>query len=211
MESLLNEVVVCLLKGALAEKEYRAAQERTRLDQVERERRQAIVKQQEREERARVKRLEQLVAAAEHHKRLTAFAAELRDAVGDVEPSSELGRWLKWIDEYIDGADVFSRYRDRQPSLTLYYCVSVYEADGIMKNGFQGKGPAYGEDQEMPASVVLTDVPMEGVYGGTVCVIIDVPEETALPYESRLSDKSYRRFRMPSDIVNGFGRRLASD
>ena len=211
MESLLNEVVVCLLKGALAEKEYRAAQERARLEQVERERRQAIVKQRAREERARVKRLEQLVAAADHHKRLTAFAAELRDAVGDVEPSSELGRWLKWVDEYVDDADVFSRFRDRQPSLTLYYCASVYEADGIVKNGFQGKEPAYGEDQELPASVVLTDVPMEGVYGGTVCVTIDVPEETALPYESALNDKSYRRFRMPADIVNRFDRRLASE
>ena len=37
-----------------------------------------------------------------------------------------------------------------------------------------------------PASVVLTVVPMEGFYGGTVCVLIDVPEETALPYEERV-------------------------
>ena len=211
MESLLNEVVVGLLKGALAEQEYRAAQERAHLEQVERDRRHAIVKERAREERARVKRLEQLVAAASHHKRLTAFASELRDAVGDVESSSELGRWLKWVDEYVDDADVFSRFRDRQPSLPLYYCASVYESDGIIKNGFQGKAPAYGEDQEMPASVELTDVPMEGVYGGTVCVIIDMPEETALPYESPLNDKSYRRFRMPADIVNRFDRRLASD
>ena len=41
MENLLNDVVVGLLKAALAEKEYRAAQERARLEQVERERRQA--------------------------------------------------------------------------------------------------------------------------------------------------------------------------
>lgn len=211
MESLLNEVVVCLLKGALAEKEYRAAQERARLEQVERERRQAIVKQRAREERARVKRLEQLVAAADDHGQLTAFAAELRDAVGDVEPSSELGLWLKWVDEYIDSTDVFRRFRDRQPSLTLYHCASTYEAAGIVQNGFQGREPVYGEDQELPASVVLTDVPMEGVHGGTVCVAIDMPEETALPYESQLNDKSYRRFRMPADIVNRFDRRLASN
>jgi hypothetical protein len=48
------------------------------------------------------------------------------------------------------------------------------------------------------------------VYGGTVCVSIDVPEETALPYESPLNDKPYRRFRMPADIANGFDRRLAT-
>jgi hypothetical protein len=208
LETLLNEVVVCLLKAALAEKDYRAGQERARLAQVERERRQALVKQRAREERARAKRLEQLVAAADHHKQLTVFAAELRDAVGDVEPSSELGRWLKWVDEYVDKANVLSRFRDRQPSLTLYHCVSVYEADGIVTNGFQGKAPAYGEDQELPASVVLTDVPMEGVYGGTVCVIVDMPEETALPYESPRNDMSYRRFRMPSDVINRFARRL---
>jgi hypothetical protein len=59
--------------------------------------------------------------------------------------------------------------------------VSVYEADRIVKSGFQAKEPACGDDQELPASVVLTDVPMEGVYAGTVCVIIDMLEETALP------------------------------
>jgi hypothetical protein len=103
------------------------------------------------------------------------------------------------------------RFRNRQATLTLYYCAPTYAAEGIVKNGFEGRGPEHGEDQELPASVVLTDVPMEGVYGGTICVLIDMPEETALPYESLQDHRTYRRFRMPAEIVNRFERRLDSD
>lgn len=211
LEEQLNHVVVCLLEAAFAEKEYRAEQERARLAEAERARRQAIAKQRAREERARTKRLEQLVAAVHHHKQLVTFAAELRDAIGEVEPGSELGQWLEWIDEYIKDADVLDRFRNRQATLTLYYCASTYAAEGIVKNGFEGRGPDHGEDQELPASVVLTDVPMEGVYGGTICVLIDMPEETALPYESLQEQRTYRRFRMPAEIVNRFERRLDSN
>ena len=211
LEEQLNHVVVCLLESAFAEKEYRAEQERARLAEAERARRQAIAKQRAREERARSKRLEQLFAAVNHHKQLMTFAAELRDAIGMVESGSELGRWLEWIDEYITDTDVLERFRNRHATLTLYYCASTYAADGIVKNGFEGRGPEHGEDQELPASVVLTDVPMEGVYGGTICVLIDMPEEIALPYESLQDHKTYRRFRMPAEIVNRFERRLDSD
>jgi hypothetical protein len=51
-EERLNEIVVALTKAALAEKEYRAAQERARLAELERERERARVLQLEREERA---------------------------------------------------------------------------------------------------------------------------------------------------------------
>lgn len=52
---------------------------------------------------------------------------------------------------------------------------------------------------------------MEGIYGGTICVLIDMPEVTALPYESLEDHRTYRRFRMPAEIVNRFERRLDSD
>jgi hypothetical protein len=211
MEFQLNNVVVCLLKAALEEKDSRAAEERDRLAEIERERRHAIVKQREREERARARRVEQLVAAVNHHKQLTTFAVELRDAVGEVEAESELSRWLEWVDEYVKDADVLGRFRNRQSTLTLYYCVSTYAAQGIVNKGFVGSGPEHGEDQELPSSVVLTDVPMEGIEGETVCVLIDVPEETALPYEVLHDGRTYRRFRMPAQIINRFERRLDSD
>jgi hypothetical protein len=41
----------------------------------------------------------------------------------------------------------------------------------------------------------------QNVYGGTVCILIDVPEETALPYESLQDSKAYRRFRIPAEIL----------
>lgn len=211
LETQLNDVVVCLLRAAFAEKEQRAEQERARVLEIEKERQRAIAKQLARERNARTKRLNQLVAAASHHKQLVAFAVELREAIGEVEPASELGRWLEWVDEHAQGADVLGRFRNRQSTLTLYYCVSTYAADGLLKNGFESRGPEHGEDQELPASVVLTDVPMESFYGGTVCVLIDVPEETALPYESLQDSRAYRRFRMPAEIVNRFARRLDSD
>jgi len=211
LEIQLNDVVVCLLKAAFAEKEHRAEQERARVLEIEKERQRAIAKQLAREKNARTKRLNQLVAAASHHKQLVTFAAELREAIGEVEPASELGRWLEWVDEHVEDADVLRRFRDRQPTLTLYYCVSTYAADGLVRNGFESRGPEHGEDQELPASVVLTDVPMEGVYGGTVCVLVDMPEETALPYESLQDTRTYRRFRIPAGIANQFARRLDAD
>ena len=172
--------------------------------EIEKERQRAIGKQLAGEKNARTKRLDKLVAASIHHKQLLTFAAELRETIGEVEPTSELNRWLEWVDEHVDDADVLARFRDRQPTLTLYYCVSTYAADGLLKNGFESRGPERDEDQELPASVVLTDVPMEGIYGGTVCVLIDVSEETALPYESLQDNRTYRRFRMPAEIVNRF-------
>lgn len=208
LEHQLNQVVVCLLKAAFAEKDSRAARERERLAAAERERRQAIARQRAREERARVKHLDDLITGATRHRQLLAFAAELREAAGDVESVSELGRWLAWVDDYAQSMDVLRRFRTRQPSLTLYHCVSTYAAAEIVRHGFQNDGPAYGEDQEMPASVILTDVPMEGAYGGTVCVVIDVPEEAVLPYERLPDGKTYRRFQVPSDVANRFDRRL---
>jgi len=211
LERQLNQVVVCLLNAAFAEKDARAARERERVAAADRERRQAIARQRVREERARVKHLDDLVTATTRHRRLVAFAAELREAAGEVDSVSELGRWLAWVDDYAQSMDVLRRFRTRQPRLTLYHCVSTYAAAGIVRDGFQNEGPAYGEDQEMPASVVLTDVPMEGAYGGTVCVVIDAPEEAVLPYERLPEGKSYRRFRVPAEVANRFSRRLHED
>ena len=52
---------------------------------------------------------------------------------------------------------------------------------------------------------------MEGAYGGTVCVLIDVPEETALPYEQLQEGKPFWRFRIPAKVANRFDRRLHED
>lgn len=132
---------------------------------------------------------------------------ELRTAIGHAEPTSELGRWLEWIDDYVKDADVLERFRHRQPNLTLYYCASTYEADGIVRNGFRDEGTHYGDDKELPASVPLTDVPMERTYGGSICVIVEVPEDDAIPYECTRADEDFRRFNLPAAVVNQFPRK----
>jgi hypothetical protein len=155
-----------------------------------------------------VKHLEQLMEAVDHHKRLVAFAAELRQAIGPVEPSSELARWLDWTETQIEDADMLRRFRERQSSLTLYHCVATWESERILRDGFSNERSWHNDDQGRPGSVELTDVPLEGVHGGTVCVVIDVPEDTVLPYHSLQRGDGYRTFRVPAEIANQFDRRL---
>jgi hypothetical protein len=79
MENLLSEVVVCLLKGALA-KRCRAPKNAPAASRSKEN--DAVIVSSGREERAE-EALEQ--PSQQTIKRLTAFAAELRDAVGDVD------------------------------------------------------------------------------------------------------------------------------
>ena len=50
--------------------------------------------------------------------------------------------------------------------------------------------PLPAKTRTLPASGALKDLPIEGIYG-TVCVVIDVPQETALPDESLQDNKTY--------------------
>jgi hypothetical protein len=86
--------------------------------------------------------------------------------------------------------------------------VATYESERVITDGFKNRDPWHDDDQDLSSSVELTDVPMEGIHGGTVCVLIDVPEEAALPYESFKNGKTYRTFRLPADVANQFQRRL---
>ena len=45
-------------------------------------------------------------------------------------------------------------------------------------------------------------MPLVGTYGNTRCVIVAIPEDDVLPYEIRHADKSYRRFRVPAEVIN---------
>jgi hypothetical protein len=207
VENRLNEVVIALVGAALAAKESREVQERAKLAEIERERERARALQLERKELARVKRLDELSEASHRHRRLTAFRDELRAATGEVNPDTELGRWLGWIDGYLDEIDVLKTFRKRAPRLTLYHCASTYAAGSILANGFEDIAPTHGESKNPPASVTFTDVPMRGIYGGTTCIEIEVPEEDVLPYEFPRDRLGYRKFSLPADIVNGYPRR----
>jgi len=87
--------------------------------------------------------------------------------------------------------------------LVLYHCISNWQVESILKNGFVDAA----QSDEHPASVVFTDVPMRGVYGGTTCIVIQVPEDAVLPFESLETDDSHRQFAVPAAVANRFERR----
>ena len=109
--------------------------------------------------------------------------------------------------DYFADSDPLIPFRERKASLTLYHCAATYAVVNIVRDGFANRDFGYGDDSD-PASVELADVPLVGAYGDTRCVVVTVPEDDALPFELRRADKSYRRFRMPADVVNRFERRL---
>lgn len=207
VEEQLNAVVIALIQAALAEKEYRAAQERRRLAEVERAEAAERLLRLEREARARIKRLEGLAEATARHNRLVAFRTRLRSAVGSHDPAGDMGQWLSWIDSYIDAADVLQVFRRSEREITLYHCVSAYDASDIVTNGFENS-PAEEDSEDLLEGVVFADVPLTGVYGGTKCVRIVAPAGTVLPYLSFDASKEYRTFKLPADVANRFDRRL---
>lgn len=211
LEEQLNAMVVCLLEAALEAKAWRANQEERRLAALERDRLQARAEQRARERLERITRLEHLADAARRHKELLAFRDDLRDATGAVDANSELGRWLSWIDEHLDRSDVLTRFRDQRATLTLYHCLSTYSRDWVLAHGFENMDPDADEEEESSKTVDLTDVPMEGTHGGTVCIVIDVPQDAVLPYETLSQEREYRQFLVPAKIANRFARRVHSE
>jgi hypothetical protein len=66
-----------------------------------------------REELARVERLEQLEKVWRPNQELGELLAALRSAVGEVDPESEVGKWLSWAEKYADRSDPLNRFRKR--------------------------------------------------------------------------------------------------
>ena len=77
----------------------------------------------------------------------------------------------------------------------------------MVRDGFRDGGIGYADDTD-PAYVEFANVPLVGTYGNTRCVIVAIPEDDVLPYEIRHADKSYRRFRVPAEVINRVERRL---
>jgi hypothetical protein len=49
---------------------------------------------------------------------------------------------------------------------------------------------------------------MRGAYGGTACIVIDVPQDEVLPYESSEGQHGYRWFAVPGGVANRYERRV---
>ena len=208
LETRLNEVVVGLIESALAEKVDRTAREAAHRAELERQRRAEEAREQARDEHARVTHLERLAAAAERHQRLRAFAGAIREATGELPAEGALQQWLSWVDSHVEAGDVLSQFRRHRSSITVFYCAYAYEASDIVTNGFSDARPDHGDDQELPAAVELTDVPLERAYGGTVAVAVWMTEGDALPYEIWRGEHRWRSFRMPAAVLNRYPRTI---
>src|SRR5205085_2597989 len=125
---------------------------------AEAERRREIVRQRERQEHAKVRRLERLREATDEHRRLREFVVTLREAIGIVDVNTELGRWLTWADEHVQRLDPLEPFRNPHATLRLYHLTTGDRVQKILKDGFVDRDPESDDDKEMPASVTLFGV-----------------------------------------------------
>jgi hypothetical protein len=147
-----------------------------------------------------------LKVACREHEDLLAFLDQLRSSAGAVEEGSEIAQWLAWATGYINHIDPLRPFRSPAPSLRLYHGTTSRTAAEIVRNGFTDRDPEYGEDKELPASVVLLDAPMFRDSYDLEVVVVDIPEAVVLPYEWITETRSHRRFMVPADVVNKAGR-----
>jgi len=204
LEQLLNDVVEGLVEAALKEQAREAEAEKRRQAEAEAQRRREEVQRLEREERARIRHLEQLMAASERHEQLQEFVERLRKIAREPDPDSELGHWFDWASGYLQESDPLRVWRNPQPLITLYHPAYRYELQDILEKGFRDRLPEHGEDQELPPSVLLGDVPLTRGYD-SICLTVAIPESVVLPYESTTGDRPYRRFNVPAAIVKRYG------
>lgn len=206
LEEVLNDVILRLLEGAFLKKAQREERERERLRAEEIERQREADRQRFRQERARIRRFDRLKAACREHEDLLAFLQQLRSSIGAIEERSEIAQWLVWATGYVNQIDPLRPFRRPAPSLRLYHGTTSRTAEEIVRRGFIDRNPDYGEDKELPASVVLLDAPMFREAYDLEVVVVDIPEAVVLPYEWITETRSHRRFMMPADIVNEHGR-----
>lgn len=205
LEDILNEIMIGLLEAAFQKKAQHAAQERQRLKAEEAERQREIARQRQRLERARVRRLERLKTATDEHRQLRDFVSELHAMVGSVDLETEMGRWLAWADDHVRRLDPMTPFREPQAAIRLYYLTTGSAVPRILTEGLTDRDPEYGEDKELPASVILTDVPTTRNGYDEANVSVDIPEVVVLPYEWITETRSFRRFSVPAAVVNAHG------
>jgi hypothetical protein len=79
-------------------------------------------------------------------------------------------------------------------------------AEEIVRQGFTDRDPEYGEDKELPASVILLDAPVFRDAYDLEVVVVEIAEAVVLPCEWITETRSHRRFMVPADVVNAHGR-----
>jgi hypothetical protein len=205
---MLNKFMVGLVRAALAVKTQRAeAEERQRrLREEERKRaeerkRLAEAELRWREEQGRVEQLERLSAMWERSQRLAGVVHELKNAIGEVEADSELGKWLSWAEDHVDAADPLRHIRARtRGTLTLYYY--GYDRRSVEEHGFsESTTLSYG--QETPATGVELTCRPPRLTAYETAFKLEIEEEVVLAYEwAQESDWHCRVFRVPAALLN---------
>jgi hypothetical protein len=86
-------------------------------------------------EEARRDHFDGLVQHWRRNQERRAFLAEARAAAGVT--GSEMAQWFAWAEEFIESADVVTRFRPSERTLTLYYSGYSYDLGGIGQEGFR--------------------------------------------------------------------------
>lgn len=204
LEAVLNNVIEGLVFGALAMKARDDEHERQRRVAEERERRQQEALRRAREERARVRRLEMLIETDGKHEHVTRLLSKIREACPVVASDTELDRWLRWADDYATRLDVVRRFANRT-LFTLFCSAYSHDVPRILANGVRDRDPDYDDDKELPPRVVLTSSEPSCGYGA-VPLRIEIHADAVLPYETTAPGGAQRRFAVPADVVNKWGK-----
>jgi hypothetical protein len=213
-EGALNTYIVGLVRAALATQRQRVEAERLEHQRREDERRRqeearqlAESQRRWREEQGKVERLDRLRDLWERHRQFMAVVAELQDALGDVTPESELGRWLNWAHEQVKQSDPLRWCRHRTGRVvTLYYY--GYDSRSVDADGFSESEPTTCGEDKTKAGIKLTDRPPQASHYERP-LRVELPEDLVLPYEwIQESNWYWRVFRPPAALLNetlGYG------
>jgi hypothetical protein len=213
-EEALNTYIVGLVRAALTTQRQRVEAERLEQQRRDDERRRqkearqlAESQRRWREEQGKVERLDRLRELWERHRQFKTVVAELQDALGDVTPESELGRWLDWAHEQVKQSDPLRWCRHRTGRvLTLYYY--GYDTRSVETDGFSESEPSSYREDKTKAGIKLTDQPPQASHYERP-LRIELLEDLVLPYEwIQESNWYWRVFRPPAALLNqtlGYG------
>jgi hypothetical protein len=197
---ILNKFLVGLVRAALAVKRQRAEAERRERERQEDERkRQAEARRlaeaelRWREEQPRVERLERLETIWRRNRGLRELVAAVSNAVGEVDSTSEVGKWLSWAETYANRSDPLNRFRKRTSDPITHYYLG-YDHDQVVQRGFrEPELTGYGSEKTKPG-IELTECPprMTAYERG---LKVELPEDVVLAYEwPQESDHYWRTF-----------------
>jgi hypothetical protein len=125
--------------------------------------------------------------------------ADIRGAIGEVDSSSELGKWLAWASEHAEDADPL-RQHPKAEWADSHALLPRLRYDRIAERGFR-ELTGYGSEKAKPG-VELTCRPPR-LTSWERALKLELPEDLLLPYEwAQASDWYWRTFLAPAALLN---------